>query len=707
MIFLPGYPIPTCTFEYGEIAPGAIVEALCQFTAQKCGSTVSSVSADTCEMMSYPEHLDWLSANDEKSSQDPVSEKKDSFVLTQTQIDLLHDTDRQSFEDNPCEPDIAKQAFLAWLQGRAITWSDEAGEVIGEGKQFPNLEVFMEWLTLQAKVGEIFPITKGWSSDFELSITPLVSCFACTPPKLTGTLDLTVDLGMLRDLRYTFVMLGSMPVTNVERLKNSLEHTPFVLVPLRQDNRLATVVLIGMKQDAAILSRAARSAYLNPLTLPEDYRGTPAQAITALHASIERTNQHIIEHTEEINHLHEMHIRHLRHLLWRVRASHKLAQTVAGYDHFRHTYLVTGWVPTACHSKLEQEISKVSDKVVIETTKPSPADMQAAPTRLQNPSLIRAFEGLVTTYGQPVYGELDPTPLLALTFPLIFGIMFGDVGHGLLLLLVGLLLASRKIHSLRSAAGLGTTVAICGAAAMTFGFLYGSFFGFEDVLKALWFRPLERINDILLFAVAVGIILLNIGVLYNIINAATAKHWGHMIFNRNGLAGLVLYWSLLGIAASTFGVNIPVPASVLTVLAILSGIAVTFAEPFEHLVENRRPLVESDIGTYIVLALFELFETLLTLLSNTLSYVRMGAFAVAHGALSMVVFIIAEGFGSKGSLAYWIIVILGNLFVIGFEGMIVSIQTLRLEYYELFSKFFSGGGIPYQPLSLLPRKEEP
>jgi len=135
--------------------------------------------------LAVSEHLDWLSANDEKSSQDPVSEKKDSFVLTQTQIDLLHDTYRQSFEDNPCEPDIAKQAFLAWLQGR---------EVIGEGKQFPNLEVFMEWLTLQAKVGEIFPITKGWSSDFELSITPLVSCFACTPPKLTGTLDLTVDL---------------------------------------------------------------------------------------------------------------------------------------------------------------------------------------------------------------------------------------------------------------------------------------------------------------------------------------------------------------------------------------------------------------------------------------------------------------------------------------------------------------------------------
>jgi V/A-type H+-transporting ATPase subunit I len=319
--------------------------------------------------------------------------------------------------------------------------------------------------------------------------------------------------------------------------------------------------------------------------------------------------------------------------------------------------------------------------------------------------LVSGFQGLVTTYGQPNYDELDPTPILALTFPLIFGIMFGDVGHGLLLLLVGLLLISRKIRSLQSMAGVGMVVVACGTMAMVFGFLYGSLFGFEDVLKAVWMRPLENIMDILLFTVAVGVVLLSIGMVYNMINAALAKHWGHLIFNRNGMAGLVFFWSILGIVMNTFGVAIPIPGSVLAILLVVSGIALTFAELFEHLVENHRPLVEDGLSTYIVLSLFELFETLISLFSNTLSYVRMGAFAVAHGALSLVVFIIAEIAGGKGSFGYWIVVILGNLFVIGFEGMIVGIQTLRLEYYEFFSKFFYGGGVPYQPLSLISKSE--
>jgi hypothetical protein len=191
--FSGGYPIPSCTFNYGEIPPGGTAEALCQFKAQKCVSTITSVSTETCDMMSYPEHLDWLAEKDKKSSQDPDTDKNASFVLTQTHVDLLNETYKQSFEENPCEPEVAKQAFLTWLQGQANTWSDEAGKVIGEGKQFSDIETFMGWLTMFAKVGETSP-TKSWHSDIELTISPLVSCFACTPPKLTGTLDLTVNL---------------------------------------------------------------------------------------------------------------------------------------------------------------------------------------------------------------------------------------------------------------------------------------------------------------------------------------------------------------------------------------------------------------------------------------------------------------------------------------------------------------------------------
>ncbi len=524
--------------------------------------------------------------------------------------------------------------------------------------------------------------------------------------QLAPIADLDADLGSLRDLRYTFVMLGSMPIANVERLENSLEHTPFVLVTLRREGHLATVMLFGLQEDAAVLNRAARSAYLNPLMLPEDYRGTPAQTIAALQAGIERTQQHIAESEREIARLHKMRVRHLRHLLWRVRASRILARTINGYDHLQHTYLVTGWVPAASRAKLEQEIAKVSDKVVVETLKPRMEDIGRIPAALKNPPLVSGFQGLVTTYGQPNYDELDPTPVLALTFPLVFGIMFGDVGHGLLLLLVGLLLISRKIRPLQSVASFGMVIAACGAMAMVFGFLYGSLFGFEDVLKAVWIHPLENITDVLLFTVAVGAVLLSLGMVYSMLNAALAKHWGRLIFNRNGLAGLVFYWSILGIVVNTFGVAVPIPGSVLGILLVVSGSGLTFAEFFEHLVEKHRPLVEGSIGTYVVLAFFELFETLISLLSNTLSYVRMGAFAVAHGALSLVVFIIAEFAGGKGSIGYWIVVILGNLFVIGFEGMIVGIQTLRLEYYEFFSKFFYGGGAPFRPLSLILKSEE-
>jgi V/A-type H+/Na+-transporting ATPase subunit I len=521
--------------------------------------------------------------------------------------------------------------------------------------------------------------------------------------QLTPIAELDVDLGTLRDMHYMFVLLGAMPLANIERLESSLEHIPFVLVTLRREGHLATVMLFGLQQDAPVLSRAARSAYLNPLATPEDYRGTPAQAITALQAGIERTRQHIAEYEREIAHLHEVRIRHLRHLLWRVRASHTLARTIANYDRIQHAYLATGWIPAAERPRLEEDIARVSEAVVIETLEPLQEDIGHIPAALKNPSFFSGFQGLVTTYGHPNYDELDPTPIMAFTFPLVFGLMFGDVGHGLLLLLAGLLLASGRIKALRSAAGFGSVLALCGAAAMVFGVLYGSIFGFEDVFAAVWFRPLERITDILLFAVIIGALLISGGMLYNIINAALRRRWGHLFFNHNGVAGLVFYWSLLGMAAHAFGAPNPIPGNMWAVLAVSSGIGLTFGEFFENLVEARRPLVEENVGTYIIMALFELFETLISLFSNTLSYVRMGAFAVAHGALSMVVLIIAEAVGAPSGAGYWIVVVLGSLFVVGFEGLIVGIQTLRLEYYEFFSKFFSGDGTPYQPLSLIPQ----
>jgi V/A-type H+/Na+-transporting ATPase subunit I len=167
----------------------------------------------------------------------------------------------------------------------------------------------------------------------------------------------------------------------------------------------------------------------------------------------------------------------------------------------------------------------------------------------------------------------------------------------------------------------------------------------------------------------------------------------------------LLYWSLLGIAASALLPAFPVPTLVFGLLAIVAALMVMFSEVFKHLIEGHRPLIEDGIFTYLIQAGVELFETLISSLSNSVSYVRVGAFAVAHGGLSSVIFILAElmggGQGIVSAIVYWLIVILGNLFIVGFEGLIVGIQTMRLEYYEFFSKFFEGGGMSYEPLTPL------
>lgn len=522
--------------------------------------------------------------------------------------------------------------------------------------------------------------------------------------------SLDVDIERIRRLRYVFALIGTMPVANIERLQTSLELVPSELVVLKREEHLATVVLFGAQRDADILNRAARSAYLNPLALPEAYRGTPAEAIAALEESIAQTRQRIAEFRAAILQLQETLVVRLRQLLWQVRTTRTLAETITRYGRLRYTYLVAGWTPTARLTVLKQKIRQVSDKAMIETHSPPRQEDGHVPVALENPSALRGFQGLVTNYGPPAYNEIDPTPIVALTFPLVFGIMFGDLGHGLLLALLGILLISRKVRALHGLTGLGGVVVACGISAMVFGVLYGSFFGFEHrefafMFKPVLFSPIEEIINILLVAVGVGMVLLSLRMVCNMANAVLRRQWGKVVFDHNGLVGLLFFWSLIGLAGA-LAHKIPVSPLVFAAGAVVSLLGMAFSEVLERLVTGHRPLVEHGWGAFAIMMPIEMFEVLISLLSNTLSYVRMGAFAVAHGALSMVVFIMARIFGGREfSVIWWIIFVLGNLFIVGFEGLIVSIQTMRLQYYEFFSKFFSGSGVRFCPLSLLPKQE--
>ena len=526
-----------------------------------------------------------------------------------------------------------------------------------------------------------------------------------------------VDVGALRRSEYLHSVLGILPAENVSRLQTSLSRVPHAFFTLREDPKRPVVWVMGPRSSSDVIDRAVKSAYLNPLTLPEEFEGSPAQVTESIRKRIEASKQKISELNQELSKLANAHKDELYDLLWKVHVSRLIADAIARYGQLRHTYVVVGWVPTASMESLTQELRRVSKEILIEARPMEPGERPAnVPVALRNPGPLKPFELLVNTYARPRYEEIDPTALISVTFPLLYGAMFGDVGHGLVLAAIGWFLSRRSV--------LGGLLVACGLSGVIFGFIYGSIFGFENILPHL-IQPSENILQILSMAIGAGIILLNIAILLNLYNAFRAKDWGRFFFDSNGLAGWILYLSFLVIlgnfASKIFTGESFLPAFLLTIgrigivvtiaqiLFIISMcLAVIFSHPLQHWMHDGHFVVEGGWGIFAVQSAAEILEKIISMLSNTLSYVRVGAFAIVHAGFTGAVFIIAKlvSGGEAAGFGYWTVVVLGNLFVIGLEGFIVTIQTMRLHYYEFFSKFFQGGGSAYEPLKLAGAQEK-
>ena len=537
--------------------------------------------------------------------------------------------------------------------------------------------------------------------------------------QLEPVAGIDLNLASLRQSHYLTSVLGLMPAANVGRLQTSLARVPHTFLILRQDSQKPVVWLAGTQSNADVIDRAARSAYLEPLALPDGYTGTPNQIIESVNRELETLRSRIEQLQAKLVELGKAHRDGLLTLLWEIHASRLLTEAIVRFGQLRHTYVMVGWVPTDDLQVLMQRIKNASKETLIETMPTSRSgNNQDVPVQLSKSPFLRPFQLLVTTYARPRYGELDPTWLIALMFPLLYGAMFGDVGHGLLLAGLGWLVSRGKLKQFVPAS-LGGLIVICGLMATVFGFLYGSVFGYEDILPAIWIRPSGDPLTILSIAVGAGLLLLLLGFLIGIFNAAISRDWPHLIFGHNGIAGFLLYVSALHAAApimKTIPVLvtaaalvdwIPGPPQFFLALVIIGALMIMFGELFIRLMDGDRPLIEGNPVMFVFQGFMELFEVALTLLSNTLSYIRLGAFAIAHGVLSAVVFVLAGLVGPQYGIGYWIVIVIGNVGLITlFEGLIVGIQVMRLSYYEFFSKFFTGGGMRFEPLSLAPSKEQ-
>ncbi|MBZ2387485.1 V-type ATP synthase subunit I [Anaerococcus murdochii] len=350
----------------------------------------------------------------------------------------------------------------------------------------------------------------------------------------------------------------------------------------------------------------------------------------------------------------------------------------------KYLYL-SGWVPDSKIKDFENLSNKYDDTIV--TVKEE--SNQEPPTKLKNNKLFRPFEFLVNMYGAPNYNEIDPTPFFAVSYMLLYGMMFGDLGQGLVFVLLSFLVDKKNKT-------FGALIRRVGFSACFFGMMYGSVFGIETLIPAILIKPFDNIMKVLIASVAFGIGLLVISYFIGIYNKLVKqKNIEEGIFGKEGIAGLMMMTSFVLLILNIVKVN-PLPKTVGLVILLASIVMIVFSRPIAAKIEKRDEVFESSAFDYYVESSFSIIEALLSVFSNLVSFTRVGAFAINHVGLYMAFEVMSKiaGGGIKGL----IILILGNILIIGLEGMIVFIQGLRLEFYEMFSKYYQGNGRKFRPI---------
>ena len=374
----------------------------------------------------------------------------------------------------------------------------------------------------------------------------------------------------------------------------------------------------------------------------------------------------------------------------------------------RQLFCISGWLPTQELHRLQRLVDATTESTGIvealdadsaELTEEERADV---PIQLSPSPLVKPFQMLVANYGLPNYHELDPSLFFGITFIVMFGYMFGDVGQGAVLALAGLYmrLAKRFSDDIRH---VGSLLLYCGASAILFGFLYGSVFGSEELLPHLWLSPLATsdIFRLLKTAVCLGVVFLTVALLINIVNHFRAKRYLEGTFDKCGVVGVIFYWACLTAAIHAMAVG---HVATWQWILIVAPLVILFLHrPVLNLLRHRSVGgKEGSAASVLMGGVIEVMETFSGYLSGTVSFVRVGAFAISHAALCFAVYTVMRMFDgvSGGLLVKFVVAVLGNLLIIVFEGMVAAIQCIRLEYYEMFSRFFQGGGKAFKPFRL-------
>ena len=520
--------------------------------------------------------------------------------------------------------------------------------------------------------------------------------------------NLNFDISSILKFRFIHFRFGRIGKEYYQKFEKYIyDNLDTIFIKCDEDDQYIWGMYFVPEPESQKVKAVYSSMHFEKIYMPDSYEGTAKEAFEQLtqkrslilsdfNTVSQKKNDFLISHCQEIL--------AARDAIARLSGNfdiRKLAACTKGKGENDIFYILCGWMTEKDAHSFQTDIKDDSKIFCIidgeDDEHIQPETHQQPPTKLKNPKLFKPFEMYINMYGLPAYNEMDPTWFVAITYSFIFGAMFGDAGQGLLLFIGGFLLYKFKhiaLAGIISCAGVFSTI---------FGILFGSFFGFENLFPALWLRPMNnmmtvpfigKLNTVFIVAIGFGMGLILLCMIFNIINAWKAHDTEHIWFDTNSVAGLVFYGSAtVSIALILTGHTLP-GGILLFIMFGIPLILIFFKEPLTALVEKKSEIMPKEKGMFIVQGLFEMFEVLLSYFSNTLSFVRIGAFAVSHAAMMEVVLMLA---GFESDHLNWVVVILGNLFVSGMEGLIVGIQVLRLEYYEMFSRFYKGTGRKFEP----------
>lgn len=514
-----------------------------------------------------------------------------------------------------------------------------------------------------------------------------------------------IDPGRAASLRFLSLRFGTLAPEDMGTLATLLAPAPFAIVPLEPESP-STLAAVAAP-DRARMEEAFRVVSFAPIPVPESPAerdpGNLAERTREAREEEERLSREIAAEVESARET-------LADVSRRAQIGLLLLQAQTLFATAGRFVVISGWVPEESAEKLRRALLARSEwHAVVEIERPEdlPEVSSGAlrvPILHRNPLLLRPFEKLIGLYGTPSYEEVQPTAFFAASFLLMFGLMFGDVGHGLVLFLAGYLLFRYIPRYL----DYGILLMEGGAAATVFGFLYGSLFGLEDVLPALWMSPLRDFSRFLFLAIVLGVVLVSLGLILNVVNTWRAGQRSLALFGSRGLLGAFGYWVFAALAARALvSRNARVPLWLILLLLAVPLLLLALKRPIVKRLEKKAPARRSPApGTPPWLGALEssveLVDTVVSFFANTISFLRVAAFAMVHAGAFVALFALADTLSrvSGGAPLSILALVAGNVVMIFLEGLTVSVQVLRLEYYEFFGKFFRGGGEPYRPLML-------